>query len=294
MNRFSIADIENMTGIKAHTLRIWEQRHNVCNAQRKDSGHRFYDETDLKHILRLALLYKCGYKISHLAGLREDELLVLASRLEPCCGQEDSVAQLMTATQALDPEQLDQQLDIYILRFGFERAVLELIFPFLEKIGLLWLTDRAIPAQEHMASNVIIRKIVKAIDGLDKPGEDAKRRILLFTPPGEIHEISLLLMAYHFRKNGGHIIYLGKEVPISAIKDYLSIRKVTHVYTHLITQLCEKSPVECMLTLKKMFPETEMVISGRTMGTACQDQHQQEIRWLADYADMLAFTLEKD
>ncbi|GAO43937.1 MerR family transcriptional regulator [Flavihumibacter petaseus] len=291
MNHFTINDIENLTGIKAHTLRIWEQRYGVCPAKRKESGHRFYDDEDLKHILRLALLYKYGHKISHLAAMTETELKQLAHSIENCCQHEGHVLQLLEATQAFDQQRFNHILDALILRLGFEKAVLEVMFPYLEKIGMYWLIDRAIPAQEHFGSNLILRKIVLAIESLPRPVYHTGRRALLFTPAGEPHEIPLLFMAWLLRKNGTPVLYLGKEASWEALNDVLAVHGITHIYTHLITQLCENNPMDALAALKTNFPHVSIVISGKQKAWPVPAKG---INWLETDNALLAFASDHE
>src|SRR5687767_14826166 len=146
MNHFSIRDIENMSGIKAHTLRIWEQRFQLCCPKRKASKHRIYDNEDLKHILRIAYLYHNGHKISRIAAMTENEIRSLALETKP--GAENCeifINQLMEASIDFNQVYFEKILHTSLLHFGFEKAILSVIFPLLRKIGLLWLTGHIIP-----------------------------------------------------------------------------------------------------------------------------------------------------
>jgi DNA-binding transcriptional MerR regulator len=288
MNHFSINDIENLTGIKAHTLRIWEQRYDLCPAKRKESGHRYYDDEDLKQMLRVALLYKNGHKISRLACLEDSEILNLAIGIEAIHQYDSYVIRLLEATQAFNQERFDQVFDLLIEHLGFEKTMQEIIYPFLEKIGMLWLTDRAVPAQEHFSSNLIVKKIITAIDQLEKTTVSNNRLILLFTPVGEAHEIPLLYMEYLFKKYGTKTIYMGREVSFESLQEMAAHKKPTHFYFHLITHLASGDPVNYLEQLASIFPSIKIAVSGNCITERIKQVHG-EIIWLRSGQQISAF-----
>jgi len=170
MNAFTIRDIENLCGIKAHTLRIWEQRYQLLCPRRKAGNHRIYDNNDLKCMLRIAFLYHHGHKISSIARLNEKERnQLILSLTTGGDSTEIFINQLTEASIDFDQDMFDRILHNVILHMGFEKAIPKVIYPFLDKIGLLWLTGNVVPAQEHFASNLIAKKMHVAINGLD-PG----------------------------------------------------------------------------------------------------------------------------
>lgn len=268
MNVFSIRDIENLTGIKAHTLRMWEQRYSFLNPKRKQSKHRFYDNEDLKFILRIAYLYNNGFKISKIACFCEDEIKKLALELKLGAENYDIfINQLTEASIDFNQERFEKILHNLVLHAGFEKSVTQVIFPMLKKIGLLWITGNVIPAHEHFASALIIKKMIVAIDGLERPEYSGERRVLLFTPKGELHEIPLLFMQYMLKKQGVPYIYLGKNVCLETIKDFCEQKPITELYLHLITNLIRCEIKEYLVKLSQAFPDKEIVFSG---STTCQ------------------------
>lgn len=263
MNHFSIRDMENLSGIKAHTLRIWEQRFKLVCPKRKASKHRFYDNEDLKFILRIAFLYNNGHKISSIARMPDEEIKRLSLELKP--GAENCeifINQLMEASIDFDHLYFERILHTCLLHFGFEKAVIAVFFPLLRKIGMLWLTGNVIPAQEHFASALIIKKIVMAIDGLDKPLNNKQRRVLLFTPAGELHEIPLLFMQYLLKKNRVPYVYMGQNVLPETIRECCGKQNVTQLYFHLITNLIRCDLHEYLERLSALFPDKEIFFSG--------------------------------
>lgn len=288
MNHFTISDIENLTGIKAHTLRIWEHRYGVCNGKRKDSGHRYYDDEDLKKMLRLSILYKNGFKISKLASLSDQELRKLASVYDKGCFHENYIEQLMFAAQAFDFDQFDKLLRIYIEQLGFEKAVIEVFYPFLEKMGMYWLTDKAMPAQEHFSSNLIQKSMMLAIDELHVPVIRTDKKILLFTPKGEAHEIPLLFMQYLFKQHGKATVYMGAEVELSSIEFYCRHKKVTHLYFHLITHLNNIDLKSYLEELTDKAQGAKIIVSGPALKDIA-DQLPHGIKYLRSLQELLTF-----
>lgn len=288
-NAFTIRDIENLCGIKAHTLRIWEQRYQLLCPQRKAGNHRLYDNDDLKHLLRIAFLYHNGHKISVLARLSQEELCALALSLSGRSGgpAEIFINHLMEASLDLDQERFDKTLHNIILHMGFERAITQVTYPFLNKIGLLWLTGHVVPAQEHFASALISKKIHVAIHGLDNPPDLPGKKVLVFTPKGEFHEIPLLYMRYLMKKNGVPTIYFGKNVAIAELEYYCRRKPVDVLYFHMVTNLIRCEPESYIRKLAAAFPDKVIVMSGSL--AAALEEIPPNVRLLKSMEEMHAF-----
>ena len=263
MTVFTIRDIENLSGIKAHTLRIWEQRYNLISPKRKAGNHRTYSNEDLKFLLRIAYLYYHGHKISGIAGLSENEICELVLSITP---QSDAVGiymnQMTEATLDFNQEQFDRILHNLILHFGLEKSITQLIFPFLNKVGLLWMTGHIIPAQEHFASTFITKKLMVAINGLDRPPEGGNKRVILFAPQGEMHELPLLFMQYMLKKNRVPSVYFGRNIDLQQLEYYCRYRQATHLFFHLITNLTRCDPGKYLARLVTLFPGKQIIASG--------------------------------
>ena len=264
MNQFSIRDIENLCGIKAHTLRIWEQRYQFFTPKRKESLHRIYDCDDLKQLLRISCLYHQGYKISRIAELSPQQIQEELSRIIPqCCNFEIYVHQLIEASIGFDKEAFEKVVNNLVIRIGLEKAIIHVFYPFLNRIGLLWMTNHVIPAQEHFCSHIIRKKIICAIDGLDiiHPGPN-KNNVVIFAPSGELHEIPLLVINYFLRKHGVRTTYFGTNVCLDTLKYYAANHNVTHLYMHVITHL-DNIKLDCLADqLSKSFPKQDILVSG--------------------------------
>lgn len=264
MNSFTIKDIESLTGIKAHTIRIWEQRYKLLRPKRKDTNHRIYDNGDLKHIMRIAYLYHHGYKISRIAGMTDEEVKQLSLEESGKKGvhlHQAYINQLIEAMIDFDQHRFEKIFHNVLLRMGFEQCMLKVIYPYLEQVGLLWLADRVIPAQEHFATNIIRKKLMVAIDGLDLPTEEHER-FLVFLPQGEYHEIPVLFVQYLLKKHGCSVVNFGCNIPLEDIRFYTDRKPVDHIYTHLVTNFPQRVLDNLVRNMTALFPDIPLTISG--------------------------------
>lgn len=263
MNHFTIKDIENLSGIKAHTLRIWEQRYQLFIPKRKESKHRYYDNEDLKHILRISQLYHNGVKISKIAQLPASSIRSMA--MEQYISKQNADAyihRLIEASIDFDEERFEELFEQALKQFGLEVTIIDVMYAFLERIGLLWLTDHVIPAQEHFASNIIKRKIISALDALKTKPSPSSGTYVLFTPEGEQHEIPLLLNHYLMKASGKKCIYMGVDVPFDDIDIYVKLKNPKYLYFHAITHLYEQPMDDLLKQLKQKFSQQEIIMSG--------------------------------
>jgi MerR family transcriptional regulator, light-induced transcriptional regulator len=262
MQQFSIRDIENLCGIKAHTLRIWEQRYGLSLSKRKVSLRRYYDNEDLKQLLRIAYLYHHGYKISCIASMNKEEILDLAKKGREPGEFESFVNQMIEASLDFDSDQLESIAHQAVVQLGLVKALNQIFYPFLEKIGLLWMTNHAVPAQEHFSSHIISKKIIREIDRLPNKAQHYRKKILLFSPPGEYHEIPLLFILYLFKKSGHLPIYLGTNINFQCLEYICNEKKVENLYLHLITNFTNCPPEDYLIKLAKILPGRKIIASG--------------------------------
>jgi MerR family transcriptional regulator, light-induced transcriptional regulator len=214
MLEYSISDLEQLSGIKAHTLRIWEQRYQLLKPNRTDTNIRHYDNEQMKLLLNVALLRDHGFKISKIAkystGQIENEVLSISNKQ---LNFPDQIQNLTTAMLGLDEERYEEVLNKNISKFGFSDTMMYIIYPFLAKIGVLWTTGAIGPAQEHFMSSLIRQKLMVAIDAIPRPLNGYSKTIVLYLPEGEYHEIGLLFAYYFFKSKGLKVIYLGQSLP---------------------------------------------------------------------------------
>jgi MerR family transcriptional regulator, light-induced transcriptional regulator len=265
MGKYSIKELEKLSGIKAHTIRIWEKRYQIVVPQRTDSNIRSYSDDDLKKIINISLLNNNGVKISKIADLTSDQLAKKVSELTMTTGNLDiHIDQLIVAMVDLEEENFERVLGEMIVRYGFEKTIVEIVYPFLNKIGILWQTNNITPAQEHFISNLIRQKIIVAIDALSLAPKTSTR-VLLFLPEDELHELGLLFYYYIVKKAGFRTYYFGQMVPY---KDVVNICN-SHQPKILITAIISSPPaseVQAYLTkLCNEQPQCSVLAAGRAI-----------------------------
>ncbi|HEY0059379.1 MAG TPA: MerR family transcriptional regulator [Flavisolibacter sp.] len=262
MQKFTIRDIENMCGIKAHTLRIWEHRYHLFTPKRKESAHRYYDDEDLKKLLRIAYLYHSGWKVSKIADLGAESIAEIV-RNTPTAAQNFAgfVLQLLEAAVDFDETRFNQVLDEVTAHNGLQECIIHVGFPFLQKIGLLWMTSNIIPAQEHFSTYLIQHKIISETEKLPVTSS-ISGRALLFTPDGEHHELPLLFINYLLKKAGWRTLYFGSNVKWQQLLPVIEKRDIDTVYLHLITNFTRFEIDDYLQGLSAALPGKRILASG--------------------------------
>lgn len=262
MGKYSIKELEKLSGIKAHTIRIWEKRYNIIDPQRTATNVRFYSDSDLKKIINVSLLNTSGLKISTIANLSEEELHLKVRDISKNENQSNlHIDQLVTAMIDLEEEKFEKELTDIELKIGFEKTILEIVYPFLSKIGILWQTGSITPAHEHFISNLIRQKIIVSIAALPIPPKSAVR-IVLFLPENELHEIALLFYHYIARKYGFRTYYLGQSVPHDDLKSVYAIHRPHIMITSLSTVPSPQDLSAYLRLLSQDFSASRILASG--------------------------------
>lgn len=291
MYQFSIRDIENLTGIKAHTLRIWEHRYGLMFCKRKESKHRFYDNEDLKQLLRIAYLYHHGHKISHIAGWPEEKILALtAIEQSTSLNYEMCINQMIEASVDFDEALFEAAMKAALRQVNMEEFIIQIAYAFMEKIGRLWMTNHIIPAQEHFSSHLIQKRLLLGISQLQPLQQEKKIRFVLFTPVGEEHELSLLFAQYLLKKQGHVVVLMGKNTSIETIRYYCDRKPVTHLYVHLITNFTAHTAEDYVQQLVNMFPEKTIVAAGPAFKQVRQEAAKLVV--LRSVAEMVGYTAQ--
>lgn len=221
MDQFSISQLSQFSGIKPHTIRIWEQRYNALTPHRSEGNTRYYDGSQLRRLLNIVSLSGTGTKISRLCTLKDEELFKLREEYEASASLSNDydyfINQLIAGGMSYDEMNFDKTFSHCLLRFGLQKTYVEIIFPMLNRIGLMWSTNNIPPSQEHYISNLLRQKMFTAIDSLP-PVVEGEEKWLLFLPEDEFHELGLLFSNYFLRSKGKNVIYLGPNVPLSSVK----------------------------------------------------------------------------
>jgi DNA-binding transcriptional MerR regulator len=262
MNAFTIKDLENLSGIKAHTIRIWEQRYSFLTPQRTETNIRYYSNDELQKVLNIALLNKYGFRISQIDKMSETEInekILALSESE--AQQERLVNELIQAMTNVDMDVFENVLDSYISTNGIEKTITQILFPFLQRIGILWLTNHINPAQEHLVSNLIRQKLMVGIDRL-KNAEQPQATALLFLPEGEYHEMGLLFVHYLLKNKGVKVYYIGANVPMKDVECVVSLKNPDLLYTHLTSVAANFSLEKFLFAMNNRLPGKPLIVSG--------------------------------
>ncbi|WP_291859937.1 MerR family transcriptional regulator [Marinilabilia sp.] len=260
---YSIKDLEKISGIKAHTIRIWERRYGLVEPKRTLTNIRYYSDEDLKKLLNISILNQNGFKISKIASL--DEYQLRDRVLDLCIDARNNKVQiesLMVSMLELDERKFLNVLSGTIIKYGFEDTLEQVLFPFLDRIGMLWQAGTINPAQEHFISNLIRQKLIVAIDNEMQNVSVNGPRITFFLPEGELHEIGLLFFNLMARKEGLDVVYLGMSVPLSDLKMVNQVRPADAFFVSFVSAR-DKSEIESLLLqLRDYFPNTPFMVNG--------------------------------
>lgn len=263
MSSYSIKDLEQLSGIKAHTLRIWEQRYNIISPNRTDTNIRTYDDQDLKLVLNISLLKDHGYKISEISKLSIEDMFreVLKISASPL-NYPDQIQALTLAMIDLNEERFDEIIRANIGQFGFENTIINIIYPFLSRIGILWVTGSIGSGQEHFITNLIRQKLLAAIDGHGTKGGSTGKTFVLFLPEGEFHEISLLFANYIIRARSNRVIYLGQNLPFDDLVFVYETKRPDYIFTSFTSVPANHEVQPFVDRMAKAFPQSQLLLTG--------------------------------
>lgn len=262
MKKYSISEVERLTGIRAHTIRVWEKRYNITCAERTETNIRFYSDNELKRFINIAFLIESGGKISRIASLNLDQLYEEIRKISgPSSAQRLFIDRFVSTMIDLDEEAFHRTLGECVHKFGFEKAMVQVIYPFLEKIGVLWQTDNICPVQEHFISNLIRQKIVAETDKLGYR-VNKKETFLLFLPVDELHEIGLLFYNYYLRTKGYKVYYFGQSVPFADLVRTLKTIKADYLLTYFVAGRLSSEIVQYLQSLEGNFKGKKIFVTG--------------------------------
>lgn len=255
MNRvkstFSIKNLENLSGIKAHTLRIWEKRYNLLEPERTDTNIRRYSLESLKKLLNITLLYNHGFKISKIASLNVDEIPKLVRSIALKSNSEQvSINAFKLAMINFDYELFDINFDEILQNHDFEYCFIHIFMPLMRELGILWQTGAISPSHEHFITNLVKQKIHLQTESLqrNKFSNEDHPIFVLFLPENEIHELGILYLNYLILSKGFRTIFLGQSLQISSLETLYSYDTKFNFISYLTV---EPNKEEIMPYLKK-------------------------------------------
>ena len=259
---FTIKELETLSGIKAHTIRIWEKRYRFLKPSRTETNIRRYSNEELKTLLTVSLLNKYGYKISKIDGMSHDDRNKAVLSLTPEEAYNEKLVNRMIGYMIdMKNAEFEKLLNDHIHENGLEKTMRDIIFFFLEKTGILWHSNHIVPAQEHVVSNIVRQKVLSAIDSLPLVHKE-RPLFLLLLPENEYHEIGLLFVYYLLRRKKIPVIYLGCSVPLKDIQTLAENKDPDFFYLHLTAFPRKQELARFISTLGQKFPKIKIVLSG--------------------------------
>jgi MerR family transcriptional regulator, light-induced transcriptional regulator len=257
LTHFQIRDLEEFSGVKAHTIRMWEKRYGLLEPERSDTNIRFYGLEQLKTILNVSYLNQHGLKISVIAAMSPEEREL---KVQELAGQQgtggDVLNTLKMAMLAFDELLFMRTSKAYSDRHGFRALVEEVYVPLLENIGVLWQTNAICPAQEHFVSNIIRHELIVATHALAPASATKRTTHVLYLPADEIHELGLLYLNHVIRNKGERTIYLGQSVPMEDLRQVAALHSGPLVFITVL--MANPSPADVpayLLKLRAMIPD---------------------------------------
>lgn len=251
-----------LSGIKAHTIRIWEQRYNIIHPKRTPTNIRYYEDRDLRQLLNISILNRNGFKISRIASMNEEEIKKAVNDLSSGTFEDSvQVDALTISMMELDEGKFETILSSNIRALGFERTMLEVIYPFLDKLSLLWLTGSIHAVQESFISNLVRQKLIAALDEIPF-SPNAERSFILYLPEGESQELSLLFLQYLIRNRGHKVLYLGQNTSLVDLAEACKIYKTDYVVTIISEAFTRQSVHQYLENLRKVCSGKKVLITG--------------------------------
>jgi DNA-binding transcriptional MerR regulator len=250
MGDYRIKDIEILTGIKAHTLRIWEKRYGIPSPARTETKIRNYSDDDLVELLNVAILNKNGVKISRIAEMNTAEKTKKVGDLRITDGDDIYHENLLLALMQLDEHLFLSTIDHLFELFGVEKTFSVHLANFLQRIGILWITGAIQPGQEHFITHLIRQKLISITDSLPLPDKSSPK-VLLFLPESEWHELSLLFYHFILRNKGIYSMYLGQSMPYQAVIDSVHQLSPVALLTSCIGAVGDNFCVDYFKKMKK-------------------------------------------
>ncbi len=263
MIKYAINDLEQLTGIKAHTIRIWEKRYNIVSPQRTCTNIRFYTNDDLRKLLSISMLNKHGFKISDIARMSDQEIQDRIVNLSMNSGDHATLIEsLVVAMIEMDEYRFEKILTTASINLGFEDTITQVIYPFFHKVGMLWQVGAIVPAQEHFISNLIRQKLLVGIDGLTPLRREDPKTFILYLHEGELHEIGLLMYHYILKKRGHRVIYLGQSVPFDDLQKVARIHPPYGLLTTFTTGMSDTALQGYLEKLSAAFAHVRIFVCG--------------------------------
>ncbi len=287
---FTIKDLENISGIKAHTIRIWEKRYGLLKPRRTDTNIRYYSNQNLTKLLNIVLLNKNSYKISKIAQMTEESITLNARELAfKVAINDEAINSFKLAMFQFDKTLFNNTYNKLLHKKTFRDIFKDVFMPFLQHIGLLWQTETLLPAHEHFISNLIAQKIQINIEKLQYSVSNSNTTYVLFLPDNEIHELGLLYLNYELALRGSHTIYLGQSLPIDNLNYFFESNQHICFITSLTVQPYDDKVEDYFFQLDEILRNTKhkLIAIGRKAMKVQNHNFKSDISLYTSVSDLL-------
>jgi DNA-binding transcriptional MerR regulator len=275
MERYSIRDLDKLSGINAHTIRVWERRYGIIKPHRTGTNRRRYDDADLRKIINISILKRNGFKISEIAGFTEAELEEKVSFLSGELFNSDTqVESMVKAMVDLNENAVNDLLNKSLIHRGLEETMTTLVFPFLKRIGVMWQTGSANIGSEHFISNIFRKKLIASTENLSASLKPHNKRVILFLPEKELHEMGLLYFHYLVKKEGHEALYLGQSTPLFSVAEASRHWKADIIITGMMSGYPDLKSAEFIQELAESFKEQKILVAGELAEIAARMKHK--------------------
>jgi MerR family transcriptional regulator, light-induced transcriptional regulator len=263
MLAYSISDLENLTGIKAHTLRIWEKRYGIIQPKRTDTNIRYFTEDDVRKILHITLLNKKGFKISKIAKMSEPEIRKqVATYSDVSPDFEDQLDGLMISMFELDASKFNIILDTQIQNMGFENTIESIIYPMLDKLSMMWMAGSVKIVHETFVTHTISRKIIQQIEYAQPRNYNDNFKFVLFLPENENNELTMLFAEYILTRAQIPVVNLGSQVKLIDVLEAAHIFNATHIFT-IFNDSFSETPLQPYINeLARNLTQSQLLVTG--------------------------------
>ena len=287
---FTIKDLENISGIKSHTIPIWEKRYNLLEPKRTETNIRYYSHQNLQKLLNVVLLSNNNYKISKIAKMSDEEILIYSREVANITAiNDEAIIALKLAMLKFDKEMFNAAYHKLLIKKTFREVFKEVFIPFLNHVGLLWQTGTLMPAHEHFISNLIAQKIHINTENLQYGIKKSKKIYVLFLPENEIHELGLLYLNYELVLRGNQTIYLGQNLPLDNLDYFFKSEKKICFVTSLTIQPYDDKIDAYFKQIENGLKNTEhqLLAIGRKTELVKDKEHSFDVSFYASMLEVL-------
>jgi DNA-binding transcriptional MerR regulator len=290
---YSINDLEKLSGVKAHTIRVWEKRYGLLNPQRTKTNIRYYQDSDLQTLLNVAFLNKKGLKISKICQFEKDEIKRKIAELTDVHQDfEDQLDVLMLAMFEFDEYNFNKILDHKISQTGFQRTMMEVIYPLLDKLSMMWIAGSVKNVHESFISQIIRRKTIQAIEELGNKKQYDTSKYIIYLPENENHELILLFLQFLLKKNNYQVLNIGLGISLTDLQDACLAYKPDYIFTLINDDMSSASLQAYMQGVLNIDDHLHFILSGfQATKHRIQDSYRCSV--ISSLSNVIEFIQEK-